>query len=209
VRRRRRPGVCARASREKRGDFVRLPPPAANLNQGAHNGSNHMTKKPVAGDLVFQQTVLLMPLRPRHGADRAGDRAAHASEGDEVVGTDEQRRSARHRVERERLWKMPHERPIEGIGNGRIAHLIPIGLAAGAEPRMEFLTRVFHSHDSNLVGQVGIQRPGQRCRVVWEGDARAGDLSEGMHAGIGASRAVNRDRSAFEPCERLFEQALD
>jgi hypothetical protein len=44
---------------------------------------------------------------------------------------------------------------------------------------------------------------------VAEGDASAGDLSEGMHAGIGASGAVNSDRSALEPCERVFEQALD
>jgi hypothetical protein len=34
-----------------------------------------MTKKPVAGDLVFQQAVELMPLRPRHGADGAARRA--------------------------------------------------------------------------------------------------------------------------------------
>ena len=53
----------------------------------------------------------------------------------------------------ERLGKMPDECAIEGIGDRRIADLVTVGLAAGAEPRVKRLVGVLHRDDAHVGGQ--------------------------------------------------------
>jgi hypothetical protein len=74
---------------------------------------------------------------------------------------------------------------------------------------MEPRGRILDRHDAHVPGKRRIQAAKDRRGIVCAGDLGAGDLAEGMNAGIGASGAMHGDGAAFEARERLFKQPLD
>src|SRR5258706_1153548 len=63
--------------------------------------------------------------------------------------------------------------------------------------------------DSNVLWKLRVERTREYGGLVGERDAGTRDLPARVHAGVGATGAMHRDRRPFKPCERVLEKALD
>ncbi len=74
---------------------------------------------------------------------------------------------------------------------------------------MKASRRVLDRRDAYIGRQARIEAPVNGSHIVPGCDLRAGDLTEGVYAGIRPAGAMHRHRRTIEPRERLLEQSLD
>ncbi len=169
----------------------------ADLDERAHDRSHHLLAEGVGGDLELQQVV--SEVIPRSGEHGAYQRlVGHLpAERREVVLADEGITGEPHPSEIERRRHVPRRRGEERIGHGPVQHPVAIRPAHGREASVEVvLGELDVAHDDVRAAQA-IDRATERReieRLGLERRVERDDLTPSVHAGVGATRAGQRDR---------------
>ena len=124
-------------------------------------------------------------------------------------GADERPGRRAHRLDVERLRHVPDVARQEHRHQRRVHDPVLVGLGARAESGVKGLVHRFDRQHPHVDRQHRVQRPGQRRLGDVAGQRHARDLSERVHAGVGAPGAVHGHRSALDRRQRVLEHPLD
>jgi hypothetical protein len=154
-----------------------------------------------------------LPVRPPDGLPdrphRGGGPAGSGPKRREIVSAHEERRP------------VLHGRQVEGIGHEqadprverrrRLApeQGVPVQLPPRRVPGIEIRRLLFNGTHADIRRKAGVQGPQQARRVQAHHSPEAGDLPQGVDAGVGPAGPHHRYRGADQPPQSLLEAALD
>src|SRR5580765_4667637 len=200
--------------------------PQADVQERACHGAHHVPEESVGRYLEHQQAGARdrglrnrrgwrrLPRLPdadvgvRHGPHGVRHGAAGGLEGAEVVCPTKRADRLAHRADVERSRDSVGVATQEGTGDFALEGQVPVCLAARREARVKIGRRLLNTGDANRGGQLGVQRAGNRRRVVGSLHPGARHLRHRVHARVGPSRAVHRDVRAVDARERVLKQPL-
>src|SRR5262249_12923539 len=130
-------------------------------------------------------------------------------EGGEIVPPDQPLRRRMHAGAVERLGDAPGTAALEGEIGATIDDAIEVMPLDGGKARIEARVHPFGTEDGDgMRAEVGIQRVADRIRVPFLAQIDVSNLTQRMHAGVGATGAVDGGPLPAEAFERGRQHAL-
>ena len=203
LRRRRREVARAPRRRQQRGAPTGFAPMLADGQQGADQRPHHRPAERVGGDVRGDAVAVARPVQPLQFADGRGAFTVAAERG-EVMQPQQVPRRGRHGidVQRPRPWR--DEAGVLRLDTVRRRRQpVLVVPAQRGEPRVETRCGAGDVEHPHILGQeprepshqrqeLGARRRSHRARIRVRqrvgGHVDVGDLTRGMHAGVGASR---------------------
>ena len=99
--------------------------------------------------------------------------------------------------------------PLERTDDRTVADAVAVGLAAGIEARVECRGSRLRRRYADGFRQPRVQGADQHVRIDLALECKRRNLRERVNAGIGPSRAGDRDVAAVESAEGLFDEPLN